>query len=397
MQFSGSGQAYTGPNTVADIDGGGDRTVEVWAYNPALASEETTVSWGHRGDVRRNLGFSFGSHANWGAATHLGDDVGWGTPPTANAWHHLAYTYAANVARVFIDGTLANSKTLGGPLDTWPGEPLNIACQRDSANGTRSFYFSGYLNTVRVHGGVLAEAQIAANYNLGPAGFSNAAPTLAAIADQTLDFGAVAILPLTVGDTDTALAAVTLSGSAANAALVPAANIVFTGTTAATITPAPGATGATAVTFTASDGAALATRTFNLTLLTRSETWRRQNFGIFTNTGNAADLADPNGDGEANLLEFATAQNPNATTLATTALAQNGATLEFTYTRSLAALSDGVTFTVEWSDTLAAGSWSSVGVTEQILSDNGAVQLVRGSVGVSSGGRRFLHLRVSRP
>ena len=30
VQFSGSGQAYTGPNTVADIDGGGDRTLEVW-------------------------------------------------------------------------------------------------------------------------------------------------------------------------------------------------------------------------------------------------------------------------------------------------------------------------------------------------------------------------------
>ena len=51
VQFNGSSQAYTGPISTTDIDGAGDRSVEIWAWNPSLADEETTVSWGHRGFV----------------------------------------------------------------------------------------------------------------------------------------------------------------------------------------------------------------------------------------------------------------------------------------------------------------------------------------------------------
>ena len=118
---------------------------------------------------------------------------------------------------------------------------------------------------------------------------------------------------------------------------------------------------------------------------TTREKWRLTHFGTAANTGNAADSADPNKDGETNLLEFATGQNLNANARVSTPLAANGANLEFTYTRANAALADGVTFTVEWSDTLAAGSWSNAGVTEQILADNGTVQTVKTSMPAGSG------------
>lgn len=120
--------------------------------------------------------------------------------------------------------------------------------------------------------------------------------------------------------------------------------------------------------------------------------WRQTYFG---STGNN-DLIDTNGDGEVNLLEFATGQNPLAATRAATALVRSGATLEFTFTRSRAAMADGVTFTVEWSDTLLPNSWSHSGVTEELVSDNGAVQTVRASVPAGSG-RRFAHLKVAKP
>ncbi len=55
---------------------------------------------------------------------------------------------------------------------------------------------------------------------------------------------------------------------------------------------------------------------------------------------------------------------------------RNGANLEFTYIRRIAAMGV-VSLAVEWSDTLAAGNWSSVGVTGQILTDNGTAQTVR--------------------
>lgn len=106
--------------------------------------------------------------------------------------------------------------------------------------------------------------------------------------------------------------------------------------------------------------------------------------------------ADPNADGETNLVEFATAQNPLTSTQAKPILIKNGATLEFTYTRANAALADGVTFTVEWSDTLAANSWSIAGVTQQIFADTGIVQTVKASV-LAGGERRFMRLRIFKP
>jgi predicted neuraminidase len=119
-------------------------------------------------------------------------------------------------------------------------------------------------------------------------------------------------------------------------------------------------------------------------------------FGTNANTGTSADLFDANKDGELNLLEFATGQNPNAPTKAATSVAKNGAILEFTYPRSNAAMLDGVTFTVQWSDSLATNSWSNVGVTEQVLNDNGTLQTVKASVAAASGSRRFLRLKVSK-
>jgi hypothetical protein len=310
------------------------------------------------------------------------------------------YTYATNVVRVYVDGTLSVTHTLGGPLDTFAGEPINIGCQRDSANGARSFLFNGSINTVRIHGGVLSAAQVSSNFALGPAfGPPNAGPSLNPIPSQAIDFGASTNIAVAVSDSDTPLPAVTVLASASNATLLPLANLTVTGTGAVRsllIAPAPGQTGSTPVTVWASDGAALTSRVFSVTALSPRETWRRQGFGTWSNTGVAADFADPNADGEVNLLEFATGQGPHAGTTAVSQLKKNGATLEFTYQRAIAALTDGLSFVVEWSDTLAAGSWTNVGVTEQLLTNNGTVHTVRASMG-AGGPRRCVHLRVFAP
>ena len=134
-----------------------------------------------------------------------------------------------------------------------------------------------------------------------------------------------------------------------------------------------------------------------LTALTAQEVWRLTHFGTAQDSSNAAGTFDANGDGEANLMEFATGQNPHAATRATPVLVKNGNTLNFTYTRSNAALTDGILFTVEWNDTFATGVWSHAGVTEQVLSDNGTLQTVRASLATGAAQRRFLRLRVTDP
>ena len=107
------------------------------------------------------------------------------------------------------------------------------------------------------------------------------------------------------------------------------------------------------------------------------------------------DTADSDGDGVSNLIEYATHMNPATSDSVPQSVVKNGSTLEFTYTKNKAATD--VTFTVELSDTLDANSWSNSGVTEQLLSDNGTVQTVRATVAAGGSGKRFLHLKISKP
>lgn len=133
-----------------------------------------------------------------------------------------------------------------------------------------------------------------------------------------------------------------------------------------------------------------------LTLVTTAtENWRYQFFGNIANTGAGSDTFDANGDGENNLLEFATAQNPNAGTVAATTITRNGGNLEFTYNRPTAA--DGIVYAVEWRDDLSSGAWSAAGVTQQTVTDNGTVQTIRATVPAGASAHRFLHLKVTAP
>jgi hypothetical protein len=136
---------------------------------------------------------------------------------------------------------------------------------------------------------------------------------------------------------------------------------------------------------------------FTLVAMTLQQSWRQTYFGSTSNAGNAADSSDPDHDGMTNLLEWACNLDPTTTSKLPAAGVRNGTNLEFTYTRSLGAMTAGTTFTVEWSDTLVGTSWSNTGVTEQILSDDGTVQQVRALVPVAGKGRCFVHLKVTAP
>ena len=123
--------------------------------------------------------------------------------------------------------------------------------------------------------------------------------------------------------------------------------------------------------------------------------WRDTHFGSPDNSANAADSADPNHDGEANLLEFATGQNPQAATRASVSLLPaSGGMLAFTYTRNRAAFDDGILFDVQYSDSLAA-PWTSAG--PGTVETDGPAQSVRALIPAGPAGRRFVRLNVSAP
>ncbi|MGZ5434409.1 MAG: LamG-like jellyroll fold domain-containing protein [Pyrinomonadaceae bacterium] len=98
----------------------------------------------------------------------------------------------------------------------------------------------------------------------------NEFPTISDIADQsTMANTPTAALAFTVGDVDTDVNSLTLSGNSSNPALVPNANIVFGGSGAnrnVTVTPASGLTGTSTITITVSDGILAASDTFVITV-----------------------------------------------------------------------------------------------------------------------------------
>ena len=114
-------------------------------------------------------------------------------------------------------------------------------------------------------------------------------------------------------------------------------------------------------------------------LLTAQEQWRLQHFGSSENTGAGADEADAEGDGLTNVMEFATGNDPKAFSSVPESFAVGENAMEFWYSRSKAAIADGFQFQVEFSDRLALPNWSGSGVTEEVMSEDAQVQLVRAS------------------
>ncbi len=99
---------------------------------------------------------------------------------------------------------------------------------------------------------------------------TNSLPTISDISNQTIDQDAnTGALNFTIGDAETAVGSLTLSGTSSNTSLVPNGNIVFGGSGASrtvTVTPQAGATGTTTITVTVNDGTDTSNDTFTVTV-----------------------------------------------------------------------------------------------------------------------------------
>ena len=142
------------------------------------------------------------------------------------------------------------------------------------------------------------------------------------------------------------------------------------------------------------------------TVATPYNTWQLQHFSKaqLANAAVSGDLADPDGDGIANLMEYAlnldpqTAQSTGLPTVGQTIIG-GGQYLTLTYTQVIAAT--GITYLPQVSgdlNTWNGGSGYTVAVSRTNNAD-GVTQtvVVRDAVALGAGGRRFMRLAVSRP
>ena len=125
---------------------------------------------------------------------------------------------------------------------------------------------------------------------------------------------------------------------------------------------------------------------------TNLDNWLNTYFG-----GTSSATATPLNDGITNLMKFSTGMSATVPGTQPGTVSNDGMNLTFAFNRSKQAVADGITFTVEWSDTLAPDSWSSAGVTFGAPSDQGTTERIIATMPAGSLGHRFTHLKVTKP
>ncbi len=126
---------------------------------------------------------------------------------------------------------------------------------------------------------------------------------------------------------------------------------------------------------------------------TPSLAWKTHWFGEeASDPGIAGDLADPDGDGIPNLVEYALGAIPTeAAPSGIRCETENG---ELTMTYTLLKAATDITVNPEWSTTL--DGWSTTGITREVIADDGTLQTIRATVPMTGEPRILMRLRVTR-
>lgn len=98
---------------------------------------------------------------------------------TPGSWHHVVGTFDGKVVRLYLDGTLANAKPSEFPT-VKSGKNFFIGCVLGDSNATdpnysRSAFFPGQIDELKVYNRALSEAEVKAHFDAGVKDLSLAA------------------------------------------------------------------------------------------------------------------------------------------------------------------------------------------------------------------------------
>ncbi len=125
--------------------------------------------------------------------------------------------------------------------------------------------------------------------------------------------------------------------------------------------------------------------------------WKIANFGAGASDPTVAgDNVDAENDGLPNLLKYALGDSPAASCVSGITVVNNGTTLTMNY--ALASAATDVTVTASCnSNVVNLAGWTTAGVTQTMLSDNGTTQQWQATVPLNGAPTMFMRLTVTRP
>jgi|GEM_PF-682760 len=357
-QFNGSSSNVSIPRSITD-----DFTVAMWVKTTDTAGSAGGQWWSGKGLVDGEV---LGGAADWGTSIvngqfvlGVGSSSGDVTVASAvnindGAWHHVAATRnnTSGAMQVYVDGILRGSGT--GPTGSRTAPPnLSIGSIQVGLN-----FLNGTLDDVRLYDRVLSSSDVA----LLAAGELPAPQNVTATSGSgkiTLSWNAV---------NGAADYTIRRSGSSGGPYTELAAGI--SATTYVNSGLADGTTWYYTVAANGFYGLGTASAPVSATTDTAAQNWRLNYFGTTANSGNAADSADPDGDGMTNAQEFAAGTNPNdrSSVLKVSQMQVSGNNMLISFQTV-----SGKSYRVDRNDTLQSNSW--VTVLDNIAGTGGTVQV----------------------
>ena len=159
LSFNGSNSWVTVADTPS-LDLSGGMTLEAWVYPTALGAWRTALI--KEDTSGATSGQPYALYASGNTSAPLGMAYG-GAEARAygssqlplSTWTHLATTYDGSTVRLYVNGSLAGTQSLSGPMPASP-DPLRIG-----GNASWGEYFAGRIDDVRVYNRALTGGEVA--------------------------------------------------------------------------------------------------------------------------------------------------------------------------------------------------------------------------------------------